>query len=355
MKPDIAVDVGMTCRFDGVDYEVVALVMPSVREDGETYSWHEFYLKARDASWRILEFDEGDWHLSTPFAPKHAPKAAELATLGRGGTVEFDGKRLRVAKADEMRVLSVDGKPPLQIETGDVSRYLDLKSAGSDEPYCLEWDETGAVEAYRQRHLSRKEVYAAFPELVERGQRAARERIDYLRPRRKFAAACLFVSAMSFALWANVAARRGELVRLEKILANELKPGQPARFGPYELKPSDNFHALGVWADLRQARAWVSAVLVSGSERELLGEQEELYHEAGNDEDGAWSSAELKSQRLFRVESMRPFYVTLTAQAAAGAVVGFHLMRNVGWGSPLLLYGIATLILGLCVMPWSAK
>jgi hypothetical protein len=333
----------MKARFGGVEYEVIGRIVWSMVEEGATYYWQEFQLIGQDGSTYYLEFDEGQWKLSskvTPLTPID-PKSQDYAV---GTHLNLDSSSATVTDRAVATAEHVEGELTYKLEVGDKMQYLDAKRLNTF--YSVEWTEE-SIEYYRGKLLSEREVYQAFDlkDLL-----AAMERKEKARASRaKFAVVCIGTSVVAFIIWA-MSFGMGRLVSQNTISVAQIGP-EGVRFGPFRLDPKNRVHRLEVNGQMRESSVWVSGVMETAEGDEFFNAQGDLWDETGYDSDGYWHESDLSASTNFVVTKPADYFVRLYAERDTGnptaQTAGYRLFAGVLHGTWLLVFGICAMIVSV--------
>lgn len=317
---------GMMGTLEGRVWTVKARMVLGVVEDGETYYWNEFILTSGDQL-LYLELDEGQWRQMRPFEPKNPPSAKALETAQVGQRVSIQGSAARVTKKDTARVHHIEGSPPFSTTVGQSYRYIDADEG--EMLFAADWTDSGEVDFFRGRPVSEGMVRHAF---------AIQEPAP--PPPTPAGAGLLAVFWVSFALTvvcfiaAAVARRSGEAVYTTSVpFADAL--AKKARVGPIELDPARSPFRLSITMSADNARGWVSGVVEKPNGLELIGIQDVLYSESGENL--------LMTTGEFKVRNPGPYFVRLhaTKDSGYGGIQGYsvEIRQNVKVPGPFRTYG----------------
>ncbi len=158
-----AVQIGMTGTFSGVSYRVLGRSVLGVIDDGRSYYWNEYNLRADSGESAILVYDTSDriaeWRWFTTFEPQTPITATEAATKRLGDRINLDGTEVRVTLRDHSRVYLVEGEPPEGEAVGTQADYFNAESG--QDMIVVSW--TGdEVDCYHGKTISAIAVGHAF-------------------------------------------------------------------------------------------------------------------------------------------------------------------------------------------------
>lgn len=157
------VSVGMTGTFAGKPYTVIARVVMSMDDGGETYYWNEFYLSDGSDRMAMLVCEEvhgaQQWRLFTEFAPPQPLTAREAGMKKVGERVNLDGVTAAITVVDESRVHFIEGRAPDWVSVGDVAQYFNVEAGG--KMWVVSWS-GDEVEYYRGLNLNGELVAQAL-------------------------------------------------------------------------------------------------------------------------------------------------------------------------------------------------
>lgn len=155
--------IGMKGTFAGKPYTIIARVVMSMEQDGETYYWNEFYLSDLSDRIAMLVCEEGEtgltWRLFTEFIPAQPLTAREASTRKPGDRVNLDGINAEVTLVDQSRVEFIEGNAPDWVSVGDVANYFNVE--GSGKMWVVSWS-GDEVEYYRGLSLPPQAVTQAL-------------------------------------------------------------------------------------------------------------------------------------------------------------------------------------------------
>ena len=158
-----SVKVGMTGTFSGITYRVLGRVVMGVVDDGTTYYWNEFNLKADSGESTTLVYEVtdngGEWRLFTMFEPQFPITAADAATKRIGDPLNLDGTAVRVTLRDNSRVYHIEGQAPEGVDLGDRAEYFNAEAGKTMIVVSWTGDE---VECYHGVTISASVVAQAF-------------------------------------------------------------------------------------------------------------------------------------------------------------------------------------------------
>jgi hypothetical protein len=336
----------MRATFHSKQYELVRHLVLGMQEKGKTYTWQEFHLRAADGADRVLVYDTGRWQLMEAFVPEPPLSWQQVAGLTPGCFARLDGARgATVTAVAAAEVRAVEGARMAGDTVGKQYNFLEAKYRG--RLYTVEWTGDDIV-FYRGRPLATPQVYMAFGlrhELTALAEAETRRRSWNL-----LAIACLFMALASLCVWLG-AGSGGTLVSREVVPIKQVAQ-DGKRFGPFTLSPARHVHRLGIFADLTQASAWVSAVLEAEDGTQLLAVQRDFWEERGRDADGSWRESDLSTWRCFVVTRPGNFYIRLYVEPDAALdryyayTAGYELRSGVLYPTYLLVFGLT--MLGLC-------
>lgn len=159
------VKVGMTGVFSGVNYRVLGRVVMGVVDDGTTYYWNEFNLKADSGEEATLVYEVtesgAEWRWFTMFDPQFPITAADAATKRVGDPINLDGTDVSLTLLDRSRIYYIEGEAPEGEEVGDVAQYFNAESGRNmivvswtgDEVECYHGVTVGSMTVARAFNL----------------------------------------------------------------------------------------------------------------------------------------------------------------------------------------------------------
>ena len=155
--------IGMHAEFEGKDFRLLGRVVMGETEDGETYYWNEFNLRADDGTYADLVYEEtergGEWKLFTLFEPEYPLTAADASSKRVGDRLNLTDTEVRVTFKGSSRVYRIEGKAPEDVEVGDTASYFNAEARGIMQVVSWTGDE---VEVYNGIKLSSLQVETAF-------------------------------------------------------------------------------------------------------------------------------------------------------------------------------------------------
>jgi len=155
--------IGMHADLFDKDYRILGRIVMGESEDGETYYWNEFNLKASDGSYADLVYEETgrgiQWKLFTLFEPEYSLTAADAATKRVGDPLNLTGEDVRVTFRGRSRICRIEGVAPEGTEVGDVAEYFNAEAGDLMQVVSWTGDE---VEFYNGVNLSRDVIHSAF-------------------------------------------------------------------------------------------------------------------------------------------------------------------------------------------------
>lgn len=161
-----AVKVGMTGVFSGVSYRVRGRVVMGVVDDGVTYYWNEFNLRADSGESATLVYETTEsssvWRWFTMFEPQFPIAAADAATKRVGDPINLDGTDVHVTLLDRSRVYFIEGEGPEGLKVGDKAQYFNAESGRNmivvswtgEEVECYHGVTVGSMTVSRAFNLS---------------------------------------------------------------------------------------------------------------------------------------------------------------------------------------------------------
>ncbi len=157
------IHVGQSATYAGLTWQVLGRVVLGVVEHGETYYWHEFNLQSDTGDTATLVFERtergAEWRWFTQFQPQYPLTAEDAATQEVGDQLNLEGTDVRVSLVETSRIYFIEGQPAEGEHVDATARYFNAQHG--DDMIVVSW--TGdAVEYYRGRTISNREVRAAF-------------------------------------------------------------------------------------------------------------------------------------------------------------------------------------------------
>lgn len=154
---------GMTGQLQGRRYTVLARVVMGMEEDGETWYWNEFLLRADDNTEATLVFEDTErgpvWRFFEYFEPASPFSVTEASRLLKGSSLTMDGMPGKVDLVGQAKVYKVEGQAPAEIQIGTLSRYFNATVDGN--MLVVSWTHS-EVEHYWGQDLTKAAVNAAF-------------------------------------------------------------------------------------------------------------------------------------------------------------------------------------------------
>jgi hypothetical protein len=133
------------------------------QEDGEIYTWNEFYLKddsGHEATLTWEQTEEGiSWKLFQYFEPGTPLDYAKASRIKLGDRVNIDGLEAKVDYVGESQVYLIEGEAPEGVQLGDKARYFNAWLGNNQ--LVVSW--TGnEVEHFLGDVLSERQVARAY-------------------------------------------------------------------------------------------------------------------------------------------------------------------------------------------------
>lgn len=158
-----ALNLGRAGELNGRRYTVRGRVVLRADIDGEAYFWNEYNLVDALGRAVTLVYEESEagspWKLFEDFTPSAPLTAREAASKRAGDEVRLDGRVAQVSLVDESEVVTIEGRAPEGVETGDVANYFNADVG--DEMIVVSWSGE-EVEYFRGREIPARVVEAAF-------------------------------------------------------------------------------------------------------------------------------------------------------------------------------------------------
>ncbi len=155
--------IGLHGNFAGQDYRVLGRVVLGETEDGGTYYWNEFNLRAADGSFADLVYEETEngvrWRLFTMFDPEFELTAEDAATKRVGDRLNLTGEEVRITFRGRSRVYHIEGEAPEGVGIGSLAEYFNAEAGTTMQ--VVSWT-ANEVECYTGVSLAGGVINAAF-------------------------------------------------------------------------------------------------------------------------------------------------------------------------------------------------
>lgn len=146
-----ALPLGARARLRGLDFEVLAMLVRSVRVDGVRYPWSEYLLREQGGGYRWLVEAKGHWSLVEPVS---------LGDVGSGQQRRtYRGREFRHFQAGKATVDLVVGEVYWAVAVGETAEAVDW--VAPPEMLTVETTEKERV-ASLGHYVPQAEIYAAF-------------------------------------------------------------------------------------------------------------------------------------------------------------------------------------------------
>jgi Domain of unknown function (DUF4178) len=144
--------IGARCRLRGLEFEVLAFMVRSVRSEGVRYPWDEYLLRRKDGAYQWLVSADGHWTLT------------ETISLGdvseSPGIARWRGETFRHFQGGRATVDHVQGEVYWEVRIGEEVRTNDFVAP----PRMLSFEKSGREVVVSVGHyVERAEMMLAFP------------------------------------------------------------------------------------------------------------------------------------------------------------------------------------------------
>jgi len=272
----------------GTEYVVLGRVMYTGRDDEETFSWNEWLLGASDGRMLWLSLDETGFAMfqKLRFRSQFDPRTSTALEIG-------EGKRAFIHERYPAQVVAAEGELTWRAMPGE-SVFM-AEGAGHGLKYSIQ-QTPNELEVHEGRPVAAKALAAAFnkPEWAKKIESASNTASTY-----KTVAALSMAAAVAAIFFAVIAAFSGteDAPRTVELSSSTMTDTftvnfDDARPAVVSLELINSSLPENTFIDLD-----VEVIAPDGEEYYLF--EQELWHETGRDEDGAWREAQYKTSEMF--------------------------------------------------------
>ena len=339
-RPRKPIKPGQKATFGGKKYEVFGWVQYKGSGDGETWTWDEWLLVAKDNQARWLSYDP-----EAGFVLQERLDTYEPFDPHRASAIKTPKGKATVRERATARVTALSGELTWRANVGDRIAYLEAQKGRLN--FSVEYSDR-ELEIHVGPSVTELEVWQAF------GRKNQVERLQ-----KKKVKTARFDQTGRVAFWFGLAALflglfsmfSGREVFTEGV---QLTPGQqPTHLvGPFEINRPNRVHRITLRAQGLNTNSWalVSAWALDEKKTKFYLFGASFWDEEGYDSDGRWHESDLVGTHLFKPATAGAYMLEITLEEGQPSSMPVAVTVEVEEGIWMIHYFFGLAV--ICALLW---